>query len=169
MKTVELDAATVARERLVELGGRTAQDLGLGRIAGQLLAYLYLQPAECSLDQIEHDLGLSKAAVSTAARRLEAFGLIRQVWKRGDRRNYYRTADNLGVALQQGLMALLRSKLEAAGAEMDEIRALLEDARRADRNAADIVFLHERLKRANTLRERVASILDNRLVKHFFR
>jgi DNA-binding transcriptional regulator GbsR (MarR family) len=169
MKTIEFDAAAVARARLVELGGRTAQDLGLGRIAGQLLAYLYFQPAECSLDRIEQDLGLSKAAVSTAARQLEAFGLIRQVWKRGDRRNYYRTADNLGVALQQGLMALMRSKLEAAGAEMDEIRALLDEARRADRDAADISFLHERLKRANTLRERLAAILDSRLVKYFVR
>ncbi len=169
MKTIELNAASEARERLVELGGRTAQDLGLGRIAGQLLAYLYFQPAECSLDQIEQDLGLSKAAVSTAARQLEAFGLIRQVWKRGDRRNYYRTADNLGVAMQQGLMALVRSKLEAAGAEMDEIRSLIDEARRAERDASDLAFLHDRLKRANTLRERLAALLNSRIVKYLVR
>lgn len=169
MKTVELDPAVEARERLVELGGRTAQDLGLGRIAGQLLAYLYFQPAECSLDQIEEDLGLSKAAVSTAARQLEAFGLIRQVWKRGDRRNYYRTADNLGVALQQGLMALVRTKLDAAGAEMDEIRALLEEGRRADKLNGDLSFLQDRLKRANTLRERLAALLNSRIVRFLVR
>ena len=163
MKTMTVSAADEARERLVELGGRTAQDLGLGRIAGQLLVYLYFQPNECSLDQIETDLGLSKAAVSTSARQLEAFGLIRQVWRRGDRRNYYRTADNLGVALQQGMMALVRSKVEAAAGEMDDIRRLLEEARREEGGNTGLAFLRERLDRANTLRARVAGLLGSRI------
>lgn len=160
-----LSPAEEARERLVELGGRTAQDLGLGRIAGQLLVYLYFKPAECSLDEIEQDLGLSKAAVSTTARQLEAFGLIRQVWRRGDRRNYYRTADNLGVALQQGLMTLVRNKIEAAAGEMDEIQKLIAAHQRVEKDEAaeDLVFLRDRLQRANVLRGRLAGLLGSRL------
>ncbi len=47
--------------RLVETGGRTSQDLGLGRIVGQILVYLYLQPAACSLEELEENLGLSQS------------------------------------------------------------------------------------------------------------
>ena len=55
------------RARLVETGGRTSQDLGL-----------------------------SKASVSVAVRQLENLGLLRRTWKKGDRKNYYRTADEIG-------------------------------------------------------------------------
>ncbi len=50
--------------RLIETGGRTSQDLGTGRIVGQILIYLYLREDESSLDGIAEDLGLSKASVS---------------------------------------------------------------------------------------------------------
>ena len=64
-----------SRKRLIETGGRMSQDLGMGRIVGQILIYLYLSPAEASLDEIEEQLELSKASVSIAARQLENFGL----------------------------------------------------------------------------------------------
>jgi DNA-binding transcriptional regulator GbsR (MarR family) len=67
--------------RLVETGGRISQDLGLGRIVGQLLVYLYLQPRECSLDVLESELGLSKASVSIAARQLERLGIVQRVFE----------------------------------------------------------------------------------------
>lgn len=164
MKTALADPALEARLRLVELGGRTSQDWGLGRIPGQILVYLYLQEAECSLDQACEDLGLSKAAVSTAARQLETLGLVRQVWRRGDRRNYYRTADNLGVAMQQGLLALFRRKLDAAAGEMDQVKALVDEGLRENRGDRDLEFLRGRLQRARTLRDRVARVIGSRLL-----
>ena len=68
-----------AQMRLGETGGRTSQDLGLGRIVGQVLVYLYLQPSACSLEKLEKALGLSKASVSIAARQLEQLGLVQRV------------------------------------------------------------------------------------------
>lgn len=163
---IEVDSpAAEVRARLVELGGRTSQDLGLGRIPGQMLLYLYLQEEECSLDRLCADLGLSKAAVSTAARQLESLGLLRQVWRRGDRRNYYRTADNLGQALQQGIMSLVRRKVEGAASEMDQIDALLDQGLREQRGDRDLAFLRGRLRRAMTLRDRVARLLGSRLLR----
>ena len=47
-----------ARIGLVETGARTSQDLGMGRIVGQILVYLYLQPNATSLDELEKELGL---------------------------------------------------------------------------------------------------------------
>jgi DNA-binding transcriptional regulator GbsR (MarR family) len=129
-KATRSGAAREARARLVEAGGRTSQELGLGRMVGQVLVSLYLADGERSMDEIEAELGLSKAAVSVASRQLEGLGLVTRVWRAGDRRSYYRTADNLASALQAGLLALARRKLDGAGGELDRVHDLLQAAAR---------------------------------------
>ncbi len=161
------DAARDVRMRLVEVGGRTSQDLGLGRIVGQILVYLYLQEAECSLDQIGEDLGLSKAAVSVAVRQLESLGLVKRAWKRGDRKSYYRTADNIGTALQHGLLTVLTQKIQSVAAELDSAHDMLEKEAGGQESDAETQFLYSRVKRAKLLRDRVAKLLGSPLVKFF--
>lgn len=153
--------------RLVEAGGRTSQDLGLSRILGQVLVYLYLIEGECSLDQIGEDLGLSKAAVSVAARQLESFGLVRRVWKSGDRKNYYRTAENIATALQQGLLAFIRQKMQGVAAELDYANDMLEKAAGNSNTDPDTQFLCNRVKRAKQLRDRAKHVLESPLLKFF--
>jgi DNA-binding transcriptional regulator GbsR (MarR family) len=160
--------ADQARKRLIEVGGRTAQDLGLGRVVGQIVVYLYLKDGECSLDQIGEDLGLSKAAVSVAARQLENLGIIRRSWKKGDRKTYYRTADNIASALQQGLLTFVGQKIQVVASELDHAHDMLETELRDNQNSdPDARFVHERVKRAKLLRDRLASILASPLVKFF--
>lgn len=150
------------RRRLAAAGGRTSHDLGLGRIVGQMVVYLYLWDGDCSLDQIAAELGLSKAAVSVAARQLEHLGMIRRTWREGDRRKYYRTVDNIGVALQQGLLSILRSKIEAMAGELDTAHAALAAGGRAD---TELQFLSGRVKRAKVLRDRAHKVLGHPLLK----
>lgn len=157
------DIAREARMRLVDMGGRTGQDLGVGRILGQVLVYLYLWKTECSLDQIEEDLGLSKAAVSVAVRQLESLGFARRIWKQGDRRAYYRTADNLGQALQGGLIDLVRRKMDAAMADLEQVQELIGPHK--DDHEGDLRFLHGRVKRAKTLAHRANLILNSKILR----
>ena len=150
--------------RLVETGGLTSHDLGLGRIVGQVLVYLYLQPAECSLDALEQDLGLSKASVSVAARQLESLGLVSRVWVKGERKKYYRSAENIASALQQGLLSLVRQKVEFFGGELDTSMGLLESAPEKI-ETQDLEFLKQRVSRASKLQKRLNKILGNPLVR----
>ena len=150
------------RQRLAAAGGRTSHDLGLGRIVGQMLSYLYLWDGDCSLDQIAEEMGLSKAAVSVAARQLEHLGLIRRTWREGDRRKYYRTVDNIGVALQQGLLSILRNKIEAMAGELDTAHAALATGARAD---TELQFLAGRVKRAKVLRDQAHKVLGHPLLQ----
>jgi DNA-binding transcriptional regulator GbsR (MarR family) len=159
--------AAAIRMRLVDVGGRAAQDLGVGRVVGQILVYLYLRDGESSLDEIGEELGLSKAAVSVAARQLESLGLLRRSWRKGDRKTYYRTAENIATALQQGLFRFATQKIHAVGIELDHIHQLLEAARRGTRTDAETDFLYQRVKRARLLRERVEGMLNNPLLKLF--
>jgi HTH-type transcriptional regulator, glycine betaine synthesis regulator len=152
-----------ARFQLVEAGGRTAQDLGLGRIVGQILVYLYLQPGACSLDEIEQEIGLSKAAVSIGARQLEQLGLIKQVWLKGERKKYYRSADNLAQALQNGLLAIVRKRVEDFGEQLESTSALLNVL--DDGKNDDVSFLRKRVKRAGRLQKGLERVLGNSFVK----
>lgn len=163
MKTNNTQKIDEARLRLVEVGGNAFQDLGMGRIVGEILVYLYLTDGESSLDQIGEQLGLSKAAISIAVRQLEALGLVRRVRRPGDRKKYYRTAENIAVALQQGLLSFIRRKIETAGAELDAVikglEALSEDA--------DTAFLKNRVKRARDLKNNAAKVVDSPILKFF--
>ena len=150
---------------MVEVGGRTSQDLGLGRIVGQMLVYLYLTDGQCSLDQIGEGLELSKASVSVAARQLESMGLLRRSWKKGDRKNYFRTAENIGTALQQGLMTFLFQKIQAVGLELNYANELLEKEAGKNDSDPDTHFVYRRVKRAKLLNEKITGLLDHPFLK----
>ena len=149
------------RKRLTEVGGRTAQDLGLSRIVGQILVHLYLSRGECSLDDIAGDLGLSKAAVSIAARQLENLGLLRRFWHKNDRKTYYRTADDIATALHQGLLILVRNKMGLLATELKHAEVELKSSG----NSAEVEFILGRVKRAKKLRDTAMFVLENPVVK----
>lgn len=157
----ESKAIQDVRRRLTEVGGRTAQDLGLGRVVGQILVHLYLMQAECSLDDLARDLGLSKAAVSIAARQLESLGLLRRSWKQGDRKTYYRTADDIATALHQGLLILIRNKMGLLAAELRDA----ENQLKLSGDDAESVFVLGRVRRAQKLRDTAMAVLENPMVK----
>jgi len=159
--------ASEIRARLVEVGGKTSQDLGLGRIVGQILVYLYLRNGDCSLDKIGEDLGLSKASVSVAVRQLENLGLLCRAWKKGDRKSYYRTADDIGTALQNGLLSFIRQKMQAVGTELDYVNKMFEKAEINLDSDPDTQFLYNRIKRARLLHDQVGQTLESPLMKIF--
>jgi DNA-binding transcriptional regulator GbsR (MarR family) len=158
----EADGSAV-RARLVASGGRLAQEFGFNRVAGGVLACLYLTPGEASLDALEQELGLSKAAVSLAAAQLERLGLIHRVRKAGDRKRYYQSADDIGSALRHGILAFARSKM--AVLETDLGRA--EEALAGLKKEEGTRFLASRVARMRELNRRAGRLLDNPLVKLF--
>jgi HTH-type transcriptional regulator, glycine betaine synthesis regulator len=163
--TLTSDPVLEVRGRLVDVGGQTSHELGLGRIFGQMLVYLYLREGICSLDEIGQDLGLSKAATSIAARQLESLGLLRRVWVKGDRKSYYRTADDIGSALQQGLLSSVRQKISTVANELDVASELLT---KSD-DSVEAEFLKSRVKRATHLGKRARKLLESPLLKLFVR
>ncbi|HEY4306111.1 MAG TPA: MarR family transcriptional regulator [Gemmatimonadaceae bacterium] len=69
--------------------GIAAETDGMSPIAGRLYALLLLSDDPRSLDELADALGVSKASVSTDARRLLERGIVERVAKPGDRRDYY--------------------------------------------------------------------------------
>jgi DNA-binding transcriptional regulator GbsR (MarR family) len=64
-------------------------------IAGRIFGYLLVSDDPRSLDQLAGALSVSKASVSTNARRLADVGVLERVCRAGDRHDYYRVAPDL--------------------------------------------------------------------------
>jgi DNA-binding transcriptional regulator GbsR (MarR family) len=162
------NSTTEIRSRLIEVGGRTSQDLGLGRIVGQILVYLYLRNGDCSLDTIGEDLGLSKASVSVAVRQLESLGLVRRAWRKGDRKAYYRTADDIASALQNGLLRFVRQKMQVVGRELNYAKEIFEKENILQEMQPDMQFLYNRINRAKLLYDQIGEAFESPLMNTFF-
>jgi DNA-binding transcriptional regulator GbsR (MarR family) len=150
-----------ARTHLIDSSGKIAQDIGMGRIIGQVMACIYLNPSSTSLDDIASELHLSKAAVSIATRQLDKLGVITQVWVKGDRRTYYQTSNHLAATLQKGFMEMLRKKLLMTDDILKEAEKLVGGASSGD----DRKFISEQIGRARKIHDKVDSIINNPLLK----
>lgn len=150
-----------ARTHLVDSAGKIAQDLGMGRIIGQVMACVYLSPSPTSLDEIAAELHLSKAAVSIATRQLDKLGVISQVWVKGDRKTYYQTSNHLAATLQKGFLDLLRKKLLMTDDILKEAERLVGEVSAGD----DRKFMSEQIGRARKIHDKVDGIINSPLFK----
>jgi biotin operon repressor len=85
--------ATPCLASFIERAGCLCERDGLPRIAGRILGLLLVSAEPLSLDVIADRLGVSRASVSTDARRLVEQGVLERVGLPGDRKDYYRMAD----------------------------------------------------------------------------
>lgn len=96
------------RQRFVDDLGAFFAGYGLTATLGRILAHLMLHEGPASLDEIAGDLGIAKSGASTAARRLETFGMVRRVHTAGSRRVLFEAIPNGEAMLSFGLPQLRR-------------------------------------------------------------
>ena len=111
-----LDPADV---EFVERVGRFFEGDGAARTSGRMLGLLLLATREMSIDEIADRLRISRASVSTNARRMETIGIVERMSHMGDRRDYYRIAADLErtlVRLRMQRLAMVEELLEAGTA-----------------------------------------------------
>lgn len=150
-----------ARQCLIKAAGWTTQDMGLGRILGEVMAVVYLTEEPSSLDDIGRTLGLSKAAVSIATRQLDKLSLLERIRNPGDRKTYYRTTDHFAASLQHGILEMLRAKLKTTEDVLNQAEDFLKDSK----GSKEKDFLQNQIKRARRIRNRTDRILNNPLMR----
>ena len=151
-----------ARDNIIEAAGRTTQNFGLGRIIGQLYALLFFSPQPLSLDKMADELKVSKGSVSTNIRELEKWGAVRQVWVKGDRKDYYEAEVEYMKVLKNGILPFIRRKISSSATAASESRELLKNNQKRfkpeDKDLAD--FYAERLDLMEQAQRRLALLLQ---------
>lgn len=89
------------RDWFVSRMGQTTEQDGFTRIAGRLFGYLLLSEQPRSITDLATALKVSKASVSTDARRWLETGVLERVVQPGDRRDYYQLAPDFFRKLLQ--------------------------------------------------------------------
>jgi len=110
VRTPRLDGAVAD---FVDRMGFIMETDGHSRIAGRMVGLLLLTEGDISLDDLAARLEVSKPSVSINARLLEDKGVLERAGHMGDRRDYYRIADDLVANMMEMRLAKLQRLSDA--------------------------------------------------------
>jgi DNA-binding transcriptional regulator GbsR (MarR family) len=166
MKATSTSRLATTRRKFIEAGGHTTQSFGFGRIIGQIYALLYLTLKPMCLDDIVSELGVSKASVSISVRQLQSWSAVKLVWVKGDRKDYYEAETDFNNLIRNGLLEMIRKKLNTAGGQLamaeESLRETMSEANGDDNGELQAVA--DRLQKAKEFHSRINGLLTNPLV-----
>jgi len=101
-----------ACDNLIEGIGHLAGTVGLSRVIGQLYAMLFLTNEPLCLDDMAERLKISKGNASVNIRGLEKLGLVKKVWVKGSRRDFYEAELDLEKLIKSGIVAAAKRRID---------------------------------------------------------
>ena len=116
-----------SRQEMVMAGGRLSQILGHPKSVGQIYGFLFFATSPQSLDDIAGDLGVSKASVSNGVRQLLGWGVVRQVWVQGDRREFLEIVDDVSTLFRAGYSDFVKPRVASSKRRVSEIGNHLDE------------------------------------------
>ncbi len=109
--------------------GQLTDFFGFSPVMGHLYGALLMSPLPLSLDELEEIVGKSKASVSMNVRALERWGMVREVWVKGDRRKFYEAESDLWKIVISILESRERREVGVALNVLEDNVRRLEQAR----------------------------------------
>jgi DNA-binding transcriptional regulator GbsR (MarR family) len=154
------DFSPVVR-RFIEEAGKVTQSFGVGRVLGQIYAYLYFSERPRSLSDMQRGLGISKGSASMGVRQLEQWEAVRKVWVRGDRKDYYEANDWFGNIVKHAALDTVVKKLSSSAAVLGELETELKQ----DPNGWGGAFVRGRIKHLRRFQQRAQKLLGSPLLR----
>ena len=161
--------------RFIEEAGSASQSLGLGRVLGQVYAYLYFSAEPRSLDDLKEALGISKGSASMTVRQLEQWGAVQQVWVKGDRKDYYAANDYFGRIIRSALQDGFGKRMESLSGLLNEAEAAMNGGSSGQHPASgepgefDPRFVRQRVQRLRDFQRKASGLWNNPLVQMMMR
>lgn len=154
--------------KMVEAVGHATQSLGVGRVLGQIFAWVYFSREPQSLDSITSALGISKGSASMGVRQLEQWGALEKVWVKGDRKDYYRANDLFGRIVKNVILDLAGKRIESSSALLDTVEVELEQKRKTGLTDDD-VFVVGQIAKIREFQKKARGMWDGVLLKMLLR
>ena len=151
--------------RFVEDVGNFTQALGMGRVPGQIYAYLYFSPTPRTLDNMKDELGISKGSASMCIRQLEGLNAVQHIWVKGDRKDYYIANDYFGQIIRGLVRELIGRRVESLGQLLDEAEAAMG----RNGNDPDSIFVRSRLQRLRKFEKKAGLVWGNPVVRRMLK
>jgi len=155
--------------RFIEDAGSTTQALGVGRVVGQIYAYLYFSEPPRTLDDMKEALGISKGSASMGVRQLEQWGAVQRIWVKGDRKDFYTANDYFGSIIRNLMTDLMGKRLASLSKSLDaadsELKILSSPNNLTTQQPNNSTFLRSRIDRLREFQEKVNRTWNNPIVK----
>jgi len=152
--------------RFVEDAGALTQSFGVGRVIGQIYAYLYFSAEPRNLIDMQEALGISKGSASTGVRQIEQWGGVRKVWVKGDRKDYYVASDWFGQILKNAILDTVGKKMNGYASLLDDVEERMNDLPAVD---GDTEFFRERISHLRRFQKRTEGAWNNPLLKRLLK
>ncbi len=147
-----------AEDRFIDAVGASIEFWGFKRILGHTWAWLYLAGTPQDAAAIGKRLGLSKAAVSTALKELEAWGCIHRFRRPGERRELFEAEQDIWAMVSRVFRQRELPRIQKTVEIFDEVRTSLKKKPGAK-------AMEERIERLTDLAHiaiaTMKSVLDN--------
>ncbi|OGW32445.1 MAG: hypothetical protein A2X59_10970 [Nitrospirae bacterium GWC2_42_7] len=134
------------REGLMEAMGRITSFWGFSKIMGQLYGLLYLSSNPLTLDEMADSLSISKGNVSINVRALERWNMVKTVWVKGDRKDYYEAETDFWKIVKGVLREREKKEFDLALNSVSNLLKKSAEAQKANKTA-ETAFAIERLKK----------------------
>ncbi len=153
--------------RFIEEAGTTTQSFGLGRVVGQIYAFLYFSPQPQGLADMQEHLGISKGAASMSVRQLEAWDAVRKVWIKGDRKDFYEANAWFGRILKRALFDTVAQKMSSYTELLSSLENDIANGQ-VDCNG-DEEFVKERIGHLRQFHDKTRKVWDNPLLQRLLK
>ena len=135
------------RNDVIDTIGEKAEKFGFSRIAGQLEGLLYLSQQPLSLDDMASRLEVSKASISTNIRLLERWKVVKRVYNKGTRKNFYQLRGRIWEIETELAKTVAREEIERVRSLIRESVGDLKAIRaRSKEDKAQVEFMRERFE-----------------------
>lgn len=141
------------------------QSLGVGRVLGQIYAFLYFSREPRSLGDMQEALHISKGSASMGVRQLENWSAVRKVWVKGDRKDYYEANDWFGRILKSLMVDAVGAKLHALGRTLDQAETELAEVK----GNGELGFVRDRVSRLRQFQKKAAKTWGNPLLQRLMK
>jgi len=135
-------------KRFIEDAGNMTQSFGLGRVVGQLYAYLYFSSMPKNLADMQEALGISKGSASTA---------------KGDRKDYYEACDWFGRILRNAIVDTFGKRMASYASLIDDIEVGLAEVESGGNDEGE--FIKGQIESLKKFQKKAFGILENPIVQ----
>lgn len=121
----------------------------INKVGGQIYALLYLSEEPLSLDDVSEKLCVSKSNVSINIRLLEDYDLVRKVWVKGSRKDFYAAERAYPKKIIKDFLENIRRTLKDALTTIERSRSKVAQVKLAikDKESESADFMLDQLNR----------------------
>lgn len=151
----------LAQDRIIETVGNICSKFGLNHFMAQLYVVLYMSIEPLSLDDLVQRLKVSKSNVSVTIRELERWGVVRKIWVKGSRKDFYEAKAEIKNIVLDRVRSSIRNKINEISIALDKFNEEIS----TEGTVTDVEekalkdFYRERIKRVEEIKDLISNAL----------